>query len=70
MTLRDYFAIHAPNPIQVDVTLQTKRKGWEEGKGVDGKELKLNEIVERTLMIHAELRYQYADAMLKERDKC
>ncbi len=64
MTLRDYFAIHAPTPTSQDVELLLKY--WNRPEIEKNKFL---ERVQRVLEAHSILRYKYADALLAEREK-
>jgi hypothetical protein len=63
MNLRDYFAIHAPEP--------NDRMTWDEVRDYLGlpKELDIqNFTAEMPLLYKAKKRYEYADAMLKARE--
>ena len=64
MTLRDYFAIHAPEPDKKEVEEELKFRGWYSGYMKDERD-KINHIY----IIKSFLRYKYADTMLSERER-
>lgn len=64
MTLRDYFAIHGPEPLDVEIQLE-RQKDRDRNPYNESNKPPLRSDRE----IRCELRYAYADTMLKERNK-
>lgn len=64
MTLRDYFAIHAPKPEQSDIDLERQRDRNRNPHN-DPYKPKLRSVME----IVSDLRFQFADSMLAAREK-
>lgn len=64
MTLRDYFAIHSPEPSQAQIHMEASLD-----KGRNPYNDSYKSPLRSMLQIQTQLRYQYADAMLAERSK-
>jgi len=64
MTLRDYFATHAPHPTDQDIAMEMN---YDRVRNPHNDSYKPN--IRDKLEIIAALRYRYADAMLKQRGR-
>ena len=70
MSLRDYFAIHAPEPTEEEILAWKSRIERQEQMANPHNEPYANKVRRRgTLEIKCSLRFAYADAMLAEREK-